>query len=153
MRDLFLFCHCESSPFCHCEGHVSGPWQSLFWDPPKHLGHQRLLRRPKCGLLAMTDGESLPTENRHCEHHEVVRSNLSFAAPRYQRLLRRPECGLLAMTDGGTWTPRNDGWGVWAPRNDKWGVWATSNDTIRGEDKFDITKNIRYTERKQGVNL
>ncbi len=56
--------------------------------------YQRLPRRPKCGLLAMTRPHPVIARPRR------GRSNLSFGVPRYQRLPRRPKCGLLAMTYG-----------------------------------------------------
>ncbi len=73
--------------------------------------YQRLPRRPKYGLLAMTDGSS-GALGIVIARPRRGRSNLFFrslipvrTALKYQRLPRRPKYGLLAMTDGGGWFP------------------------------------------------
>ncbi len=90
---LFSSCHCEARSVSR---------SNLGFAFPIRLGQRRLLRRPKCGLLAMTSHTLVIASLRR--RRSNLRSPIHLG---YQRLPRRftPHndrggYGLLAMTNG-----------------------------------------------------
>ncbi len=126
LRDLSFPRHCEARSVSR---------SNLSFAFPIRIGYQRLPRRPKCGLLAMTLEEDRSSGCRHCE---------SLPLPRHCEASERPKQSPRANSHtlpkrhceghgSGPWqslfcVPNHSGYEkiaaspkIRAPRNDGWG--------------------------------